>query len=84
MFVLVLIVLLIDLLTFKGLVALLKRAERGIKIFLYCLHWLTPVALFGSLFILYKYGYANRSAATIYHFFVLGGLFLLFYIPKLV
>jgi len=85
MFVVILIVLLIDLLTFKGLMILLRqRKERSLKIFIYTLHWLVPVSLFISLYISYRLGNMERSAESVYRYFVLGGLFLLFYLPKLV
>lgn len=79
-----LIILFIDLFTFKGLVSLLRNKQTILKIFFYCLHWLVPVSLFVSLFIMVKLSSQERSAAAIYHYFVIAGLFILFYLPKLV
>lgn len=79
----ILILLLIDLLTFKGLYPLLKNKDKTLKWFLITLHWAVPISLFSASLILINFYNDNHTAREVYRSFILAGLFLLFYIPKL-
>ena len=79
----ILILLLIDLLSFKGFYSLLKNKDKTLKWFLIALHWAVPISLFSASMILIKFYNESHTAREVYRSFILAGLFLLFYIPKL-
>ena len=79
----ILILLLIDLLSFKGFYPLLKNKDKTLKWFFIALHWAVPISLFSASLILMKFYNDSHTAREVYRSFILAGLFLLFYIPKL-
>ena len=79
----ILILLLIDLLSFKGIYSLLKNKDKTLKWFLIALHWAVPISLFSASLILIKFYNENHTAREVYRSYILAGLFLLFYVPKL-
>ena len=83
MLVIVIIILIIDLLSYKGLRLLLKPKSRLIKLVVYSIHWMIPVILFLSV-ILLRSGNQDQNAERVYRYYILGGFFLLFYVPKLI
>lgn len=84
MFAIIIIILFIDLLTFKGLMLLLKAKKKNLKWFVFGLHWIIPVGLFLSTFLISSKSDESHSAGSVYRYFIIAWFFLLFYIPKLI
>ncbi len=80
----ILILLFIDLLSYKALYSILKNKSKGLRLLFIALHWSVPIVLLIASLITIKSGNELQNASVVYRSFLLGGLFLLFYIPKLV
>ncbi len=85
LFVLTLFVLLIDLYTFKGLKACLKRpVNAGIKLFFRLIYWLVPFLLIASVIFVIYIKPVETNPRIFNGYFYIVAFTLLFYIPKLV
>ena len=84
MFVIIAIILIIDLLTFKGLQRVFQKRTRRIRYIIYGIHWFVPILLL-SLILLFSLSLKKQiNAAVASHLFITGGIFILMYLPKLV
>ncbi|MFP4025444.1 MAG: metallophosphoesterase [Thiohalospira sp.] len=78
-------ILIVDLYSFKGVRLLTSGIENDfIKYGIYILYWLIPVLLLSFLIYYRALAPFEREPAIFKNFFLLGGFFLLFYIPKLI
>ncbi len=84
MFVIVALILIIDLLSFKGLQRVFKNKSRRFRYILYALHWLVPVVLLVLSYIFSISLKEQVNAAATNKLFITGGIFFLFYVPKLI
>ncbi len=83
MIVIVIIILVIDLLSYKGLRLLLKPKSKRVRMIVYIIHWMVPVILFLGV-ILLRIDDQVQGSEKVYRNFILGGFFLTFYFPKLI
>ena len=84
MFVIIALILIIDLLSFKGLQVVFQNKSRRFRYILYTFYWLVPVVLLVLSYIFSISLKKNVNAAATNRLFITGGIFFLFYIPKLI
>lgn len=78
-------ILIVDLYSFKGIRLLTSDIENNIiKYGIYIFYWLIPVLLLSFLIYYRALAPFEREPAIFKNFFLLGGFFILFYIPKLI
>ncbi len=84
MFVIIAIILIVDLLTFKGLQRVFQKRSSRFRYIIYGIHWLVPVVLL-SLSLLFSLSLKKQiNTAVASKLFITGGIFFLIYLPKLV
>lgn len=83
MLIIFIIILVIDVISFKGLRLLLKPKSKKVKLVVYTIHWMIPVILFLGVVLLRRDDQV-QNAEKVYKNFILGGFFLSFYLPKLI
>ena len=84
MFVIIALILIIDLLAFKGLQRVFQHKSQRFRYILYTLHWLVPVVLLVLSYIFNISLKKDVNAAATNRLFITGGIFFLFYVPKLI
>ncbi|MFO7842931.1 MAG: metallophosphoesterase [Bacteroidales bacterium] len=78
-------ILVVDLYTFKGIKLLASTIENNIiKYGIYIIYWSVPLLLLSFLIYYRALAPFEREPAIFKNFFLLGGFFILFYVPKLV
>ncbi len=84
MLVIVAVILIVDLLSFKGLQRVFQKRSQLFRYIIYSIHWLVPVILLllSLFFSLSLKKQINASVAS--KLFITGGVFFLFYLPKFV
>ncbi len=84
MLIVLLIILILDLLAFKGLLHLLSRKDKRTKLVFIIFYWIIPLGLFTAMFIILKLADKTFGIRNQYHLYLVASLFVLFYLPKLV
>lgn len=78
-------IILVDLYSFKGIKLLIENIDTKIlRYSIYFIYWLIPLLIISFLLIFRTYQPFEREPRIFKNFFLLAGIFLLFYIPKLV
>jgi len=77
-------ILLVDIYSFKGLKLLISGLDSRIfKYVIYLVYWTIPIVIISSLLFFRSLQPFEREPQIFKNFFLLGGVFILFYIPKL-
>jgi predicted MPP superfamily phosphohydrolase len=75
---------LIDLYTFKGIRLLLQSQSGTLKGIIYSIFWVTSIAMLCALFIGYFFRGTTRNANIVHLYYYLFGVFLVLYVPKII
>lgn len=84
MLIVIIFLLLIDILAFKGLLRLIRESMRSHKRVFIAAYWFIPVALMVFMFFTWKVSNEANHIQNQYRLFQIASLFLLFYLPKIV